>query len=175
MKQAAPVSRRQQVVDKQKAYLFPSIVTYYSEPLVVERGKGMFLYDVEGREYLDFFGGILTVVAGHCNDRITDALVEQARQLQHVSTLFPTEAQVELAETLARITPGRLEKSFFTNSGTEANETAILMAQAYTGRHEVVALLAAHQQAAQRAGAADGRAGRHAAGELGRRAIRQVG
>jgi 4-aminobutyrate aminotransferase-like enzyme len=80
------------------------------------------------------------VIAGHCNDAITDALVDQARRLQHVSTLFPTEAQVDLAEKLARITPGRLQKSFFTNSGTEANETAILMARAYTGRHEVVAL-----------------------------------
>jgi 4-aminobutyrate aminotransferase-like enzyme len=133
-------TRRQEILDKQKAYLFPSVITYYSEPLVLDRGKGLLLYDVDGREYLDFFGGILTVIAGHCNDTITDALVDQARRLQHVSTLFPTEAQVDLAETLARITPGRLQKSFFTNSGTEANETAILMARAYTGRHEVVAL-----------------------------------
>jgi len=133
-------TRRQEILDKQKTYLFPSVITYYSEPLVLDRGKGLLLYDVDGREYLDFFGGILTVIAGHCNDAITDALVEQARRLQHVSTLFPTEAQVDLAETLARITPGRLQKSFFTNSGTEANETAILMARAYTGRHEVVAL-----------------------------------
>ncbi|PYV08043.1 MAG: aspartate aminotransferase family protein, partial [Acidobacteria bacterium] len=140
MRDVARLSRRQEILEKQKTYLFPSIINYYSEPLVLERGKGLQLYDVDGREYLDFFGGILTVIAGHCNDRITDALVEQARRLQHVSTLFPTEAQVELAETLARITPGRLQKSFFTNSGTEANETAVLMARAYTGRHEVVAL-----------------------------------
>ncbi|HYK88899.1 MAG TPA: aspartate aminotransferase family protein, partial [Acidobacteriota bacterium] len=120
--------------------LFPSVITYYSEPLVLERGKDMHLYDVDGREYLDFFGGILTIIAGHCNDTVTEALVEQARKLQHASTLFPTIPQAELAEKLAGITPGRLQKSFFTNSGTEANETAILMARAYTGRHEVIAL-----------------------------------
>ncbi len=130
----------QQILEKQKDFLFPSIVTYYSEPLIVERGQGLHLYDLEGREYLDFFGGILTIIAGHCNDRITDALVEQARKLQHTSTLFITTPQVELAEKLAAITPGRLQKSFFTNSGTEANETALQVARAYTGRHEVIAL-----------------------------------
>lgn len=133
-------SLREEILAKQRKYLFPSVITYYSEPLVLERGKGLYLYDTEGREYLDFFGGILTVIAGHCNDRITDALVDQARKLQHVSTLFPTLPQVELAEKFAQITPGRLCKSFFTNSGTEANETAVLMARAYTGRHEVIAL-----------------------------------
>ena len=135
MKQA-----RRDLLEKQAHFLFPSIATYYSEPLVVERGKGLYLYDTEGREYLDFFGGILTVIAGHCNDRITDTLVEQARILQHTSTLFVTAPQVELAERLAAITPGRLQKSFFTNSGTEANETAIQIARTYTGRHEVMAL-----------------------------------
>jgi 4-aminobutyrate aminotransferase-like enzyme len=140
MKAVGTSSRKAEILAKQKEFLFPSILTYYSEPLVIERGKGLFLYDVEGREYLDFFGGILTVIAGHCNDRITDALVDQARTLQHVSTLFPNLPQVELAEKLAAIAPGRLRKSFFTNSGTEANETAILAARAYTGRHEVVAL-----------------------------------
>ena len=131
---------RQESLEKQKRFLFPAIATYYSEPLVLARGKGLHLYDTEGREYLDFFGGILTIIAGHCNDKITDALVEQARTLQHASTLFLTAPQLELAEKLASITPGRLQKSFFTNSGTEANEMAIQTARAYTGRHEVVAL-----------------------------------
>jgi 4-aminobutyrate aminotransferase-like enzyme len=140
MKELEKLSRREEVLERQKQYLFPSIITYYSDPLVLERGKDMHVYDTDGREYLDFFGGILTVIAGHCNDRITEALVDQARNLQHVSTLFVNIPQVELAEKLAKITPGRLQKSFFTNSGTEANETAILMARACTGRHEVIAL-----------------------------------
>jgi 4-aminobutyrate aminotransferase-like enzyme len=140
MKEVEKSSRREEILEKQRQYLFPSIITYYSEPLVLERGKDMHVYDTDGREYLDFFGGILTVIAGHCNDRITETMVYQIRKLQHVSTLFPTIPQVDLAEKLAKITPGRLQKSFFTNSGTEANETAILLARAYTGRHEVVAL-----------------------------------
>ncbi len=140
MKSRSRKGQQTEILDKQKQFLFPSVITYYTEPLVVERAKGMYVYDTEGREYLDFFGGILTIVAGHCNDRITEALIDQARTLQHVSTLFPTRPQVELAEKLAAITPGRLQKSFFTNSGTEANEMAILLARAYTGRHEVVAL-----------------------------------
>ena len=140
MKEETRPSPKAAVLEKQKRYLFPSIITYYTEPLVVDRGKGMHLYDIEGRQYLDFFGGILTVIAGHCNERITDAVVAQARKLQHASTLFPTAQQADLAEKLAAISPGRLQKSFFTNSGTEANETAIQMARAYTGRHEVVAL-----------------------------------
>ncbi len=140
MKEVDKSSRSGEILEKQKRYLFPSVITYYSRPLVLERGKDLYVYDTEGREYLDFFGGILTVIAGHCNDPITDALVDQARKLQHVSTLFPNAPQVDLAEKLAEITPGRLQKSFFTNSGTEANETAILMARAYTGRHEVIAL-----------------------------------
>jgi 4-aminobutyrate aminotransferase-like enzyme len=140
MREVDTVSRKGEILQKQQQYLFPSVITYYSEPLVLERGKDLHLWDVEGREYLDFFGGILTVIAGHCNDRITDALVEQARTLQHVSTLFPNIPQVDLAEKLAAITPGRIQKSFFTNSGTEANETAILIARAYTGRHEVIGL-----------------------------------
>jgi 4-aminobutyrate aminotransferase len=140
MKQLERVSRKQEILGKQREFLFPSVITYYTEPLVLERGKDLHLYDIEGREYLDFYGGILTVIAGHCNDAITGALIDQARTLQHVSTLFPTIPQVELAEKLAAITPGRLRKSFFTNSGTEANEMAILTARAYTGRHEVVAL-----------------------------------
>jgi 4-aminobutyrate aminotransferase len=134
------VRAQEEMLEKQKRFLFPAIATYYSEPLVIARGKGAYLYDIEGRQYLDFYGGILTVIAGHCNDKITDALVEQARTLQHTSTLFVTAPQLELAEKLASITPGRLQKSFFTNSGTEANETAIQIARAYTGRHEVVAL-----------------------------------
>jgi len=129
-----------EILEKQQRFLFPAIATYYSEPLVLVRGKGMHLYDAQGREYLDFFGGILTIIAGHCNDRITDALVDQARRLQHTSTLFVTAPQVELAEKLAGISPGRLQKCYFTNSGTEANETAIQIARSYTGRHEVVAL-----------------------------------
>ena len=87
-----------------------------------------------------FFGGILTVSVGHCNEKVTKAIDEQTHKVQHMSTLYANEPQVLLAEKLAQITPGRLEKSFFTNSGTEANETAVLLAQIHTQCQDVITL-----------------------------------
>lgn len=133
-------NRSQKVRDKAKEFVFPAAFTYYEEPLVVEEGKGATVKDADGREYLDFFGGILTVGLGHCHPEITRRTREQAEKIQHASTLYLTEPSVALAEKLAKITPGNLQKSFFTNSGSEANETAVLAARGYTGNHEVVAL-----------------------------------
>ena len=132
--------KKQEIIDKQKKYLFSCVATYYDEPLVVDHAKDNYVYDAEGKEFLDFFGGILTVSVGHCNDKVTKAIHDQTDRLQHISTLYANEPQVRLAEKLARITPGRLEKSFFTNSGTEANETAVLLAQIYTKCQDVITL-----------------------------------
>ena len=125
---------------KHREFLFPSVINYYAEPLVLVEGHGMRVKDAEGRKYLDFFGGILTVSVGHCHPRVSAAVKEQADRLGHVSTLYQTLPAVQLAETLARITPGDLKKSFFTASGTEADETAVMLAQVYTGRQELIAL-----------------------------------
>lgn len=132
--------KNKEILDKHKDYLFSWVANYYEEPLVVDHAKGMFVYDVEGREYLDFFGGILTISVGHCHEKVTKAIQEQTQKLQHISTLYPTEQLVRLAEKLAQITPGRLQKSFLTNSGTEANETAVLVAQLHTRCQDVMAL-----------------------------------
>ena len=129
-----------QTNQKHKEYLFPCVANYYKEPLVIERGEGCYLFGKNGQKYLDFFGGILTVSVGHCNPKITAKINEQTKKLQHTSTLYPTENIVNLAEKLAHITPGRLQKSFFTNSGTEADETAVFMAQHFSGKQEIVAL-----------------------------------
>lgn len=131
---------RQEVIEKHRKFLFSSVANYYEEPLVVDHAKGSLVYDSEGKEYLDFFGGIVTISVGHCNETVTRAIREQAGKLQHISTLYPNEPHVRLAEKLARITPGRLQKSFFTNSGTEANETAVLIAQLHTQCQDVIAL-----------------------------------
>ncbi len=131
---------REQIVAKQREYLLPSLGSHYQDPLPFVSGKGFRLSDAEGREYLDFFGGIVTVSVGHCDEEITERTIAQMRTLQHTSTLFPIEAQARLAERLAGITPGRLKKSFFVNSGSEADEKAIQLAQAHTGRKTVVAL-----------------------------------
>jgi 4-aminobutyrate aminotransferase-like enzyme len=124
----------------QREFLFPCVGTYYSDPLVLVKGKGMYVSDIEGREYLDFFGGILTVSVGHCNDEVNRAIIDQNQTLQHASTLYISVPQVELARKLAGLTPGALSKSFFTSSGTEANETAVLLARHATGNSEIIAL-----------------------------------
>lgn len=131
---------RTEIYEKHRKYLAPCVIPYYQEPLILERGKGKYLYDIDGKEYLDFFGGIVTISVGHCDEEITEKTCEQMRRLQHTSTLYSTLPVIQLAEKLAQITPGRLQKSFFTNSGTEAIETAVLIAQLYTGSHELIAL-----------------------------------
>jgi 4-aminobutyrate aminotransferase-like enzyme len=126
---------------KQKELLFPNVGTYYQEPLVLESGKGLTLRDVDGKEYLDFFAGILTVSVGHCHPRVTEAVIEQQKKLVHVSTLYPTVPQIELAEKLVQLRPMKEPaKVFFTNSGTEANETAVQLAKVATGRLDLIAL-----------------------------------
>jgi 4-aminobutyrate aminotransferase-like enzyme len=124
----------------QEEYLFPCVATYYEKPLVLVQGNGMHVTDAEGREYLDFFGGIVSVSVGHCDDAVTRAVVQQNQILQHVSTLYINAPQAKLAKKLAELTPGRLKKSFFTCSGTEANETAVLLARRATGRSDIIAL-----------------------------------
>ena len=108
------------------------MINYFQQPLVVDRGEMQHLWDLEGNKYLDFFGGILTVSVGHCNPKISSKVTAQVNRLQHTSTLYPNEHIVALAEKIAEITPGNLQQSFFTNSGTEANEAAILLARMST-------------------------------------------
>lgn len=132
---------KEEILLAQKEFLFPAVFHYYKEPLVIARAKDQYVWDADGRQYLDFFGGIVTVSVGHCNETVNRKVHEQIDRLEHVSTVFANEPQAELARKLASITPGgALRKSFFTNSGTEANETAILAARCYTGSTEIVAL-----------------------------------
>lgn len=130
---------KDEILLAQKEYLFPAVFTYYQQPLVIDHAKNQYVYDADGRQYLDFFGGIVTISVGHSNDVVNAKVHAQVDKLQHVSTVFATEPQVALAKKIASITPG-LTKSFFTNSGSEANETAILCARLYTGATEIIAL-----------------------------------
>jgi len=132
---------KEEILLAQKEFLFPSVFHYFKEPLVMTHAKDQYVWDIDGNQYLDFFGGIVTVSVGHCNDQVNAKAQAQFEKLQHVSTVFSTEPQVALAKRLAQITPGgALTKSFFTSSGTEANEMAILAARCYTGASEIVAL-----------------------------------
>jgi alanine-glyoxylate transaminase / (R)-3-amino-2-methylpropionate-pyruvate transaminase len=125
---------------KYKKYLFPSVATYYGEAVALESGRGCQVRDFDGKTYLDFFGGILTVGVGHANARVNGAAAAQMERLGHVSTVYPTLPLADLAEKLVTLAPGKLEKAFFCASGTEADETAVALAQAHTGRQEVIAL-----------------------------------
>jgi 4-aminobutyrate aminotransferase-like enzyme len=132
---------KQEIILANQRYLFPCVFHFFKDPLVVDRAKDQFVWDADGNQYLDFFGGIVTISVGHCNETVNRKVAAQMEKLQHVSTVFANEPQAALAERIAGLTPGgKLTKSFFTNSGTEANETAILAARCYTGAHEVVAL-----------------------------------
>ncbi|NJN94862.1 MAG: aspartate aminotransferase family protein [Anaerolineales bacterium] len=131
---------KQEILEKQKKYLWPNHILYYTEPMPLDHGDGMYVWDVEGNKYLDFFAGILTTSVGHNHPKVTQAVQEQAGKLLHSSTLYPNENHVKLAEKMAQITPGKLQTSYFTNSGTEADETAVMLAKCYTGYQEIIAL-----------------------------------
>ena len=128
------------LVSKQKEYLWPCATTYYKDPIALERGEGMHVWDTEGNRYLDCFGGVLTTSVGHARPEVVKAVSDQVAQIAHTSTLYINRPQAELAEKVAQITPGDLKKSYFTNSGTEADETAMVLARIYTGRTEIIAL-----------------------------------
>jgi 4-aminobutyrate aminotransferase-like enzyme len=131
---------KDEIVRKHKDYLFNCVATYYKDPLVLDHGKGQYLCDVDGKQYLDFLGGIVTISVGHANEKVTSKIKAQVDRLQHASTLFPSEPIVALAEKMAQIAPGKLQKSYFTNSGSEANEVAVLTARMHTGNYDVLAL-----------------------------------
>jgi 4-aminobutyrate aminotransferase len=127
-----------------REYLFPCAPPLYEDPLVLVEGRGTVVVDSEGREFLDFFSGILTSSIGHCHPDVVERVREQVGRLGHTSTLYITENPISTARRLSEIAPGRLSQSFFTNSGTEAVETAIMLACMYTGRSEVIALRRAY-------------------------------
>jgi 4-aminobutyrate aminotransferase-like enzyme len=133
-------TRSEEVVRKHKEFIWPAVANYYEKPLVADHASMQYLWDIEGKKYLDFFGGIVTIGVGHCNPKVTSKIKEQMDKLQHTSTLYPNEAIVALAEKLAQITPGKLQKSFLTSSGTEANEAAILLARMVGSSYDIVAL-----------------------------------
>lgn len=131
---------KSEILEKQANHLWSNHLLYYSDPLPLERGDGMYVWDTEGNKYLDFFAGILTTSVGHNNPTVNQKIKEQVDKLLHTSTLYPHEAHVSLAESLAEITPDGLDSFYFGATGTDADETAVLMAQIYTGNTEVIAL-----------------------------------
>ena len=134
------MSKTEQILAKQRQHLWPNHLLYYSDPLPLERGEGMYVWDVEGKKYLDFFAGILTTSVGHNNPTVNAHIQAQVGKLLHTSTLYPNKAHVDLAASLAEVTPEGLDTFYFGATGTDADETAVLMAQIKTGNTEVIAL-----------------------------------
>ncbi len=123
--------------ERAKRYFFASQQTYYEEPLTLVGGDGSRVRDDAGNEYLDAFAGICTNTLGYGDTEVAEAVAEQARQLIHVSTLYLTEPMLDLAEKVAEIAPEGMTKSFFSNSGSEANEVATLIARTSSPKKSV--------------------------------------
>lgn len=129
-----------EILERYQKVMFPAAAPYHETPIVVDHAKDQYIWDVDGKKYLDFFGGILTVSVGHCNEEITERTIQQLQTVQHTSTIYVNEIMVRLAEKVAELAPGRLQKCYFTSSGTEANETAVLAARMYTGNPIIITL-----------------------------------
>lgn len=132
-------SREEVLADRQR-YLSPGLITYYKNPIMIVDGHMQYLFDEKGRRYLDLFAGIVSVSCGHCHPKIARRVQEQVGRLQHTTTIYLNPNVTELGKKLAAKLPGELEVAYFTNSGSEANDLAILMARLFTGNRDVIAL-----------------------------------
>uniref|UniRef100_A0A8C1NDM9 Alanine--glyoxylate aminotransferase 2, mitochondrial n=1 Tax=Cyprinus carpio TaxID=7962 RepID=A0A8C1NDM9_CYPCA len=115
-------------------------VTYYKKPVFINQGYMQWLWDVDGRRYLDLFAGVATVSVGHCNPKVTETAEKQLRRLWHTTAIYVYPQMQEYAEKLASLLPDPLKVVYFTNSGSEANDLAVLMARLYTGNFDVITL-----------------------------------
>src|SRR5207248_5566161 len=140
-----------EVLALRKQYLSPGLVTYYQEPLLVVEGKMQYLWDETGKQYLDAFAGIVTVSVGHCHPYVVEKVRDQVGRLQHATTIYLHPTIGLLGKKLAEKMPAGsdLSVSYFTNSGSEANEIAILSAREYTGNNDVVSLRNAYHGGTQ--------------------------
>ena len=131
---------RDKILDMQEQYVMPCVEAWHD--ILFVKGRGSSLFDSEEKEYIDCFSGVAVINIGHCHPQVIKAVNEQLKKLTHLSTLYITEAMPKLAKRLAEITPMKNKniKSFFCNSGTEANEHAITLAKKATGKREVISL-----------------------------------
>ena len=130
----------QRLIDGKRQHLLPCLYHFYADPPVLVRGEMQYLFDDQGRRYTDFYSGVTVMNAGHCNPAIVGPAFDQARQLQHTTSIYLTEPMVELGRALAAALGHGLTRSFFVGSGTEANEGALLLARLHTHRRGFLAL-----------------------------------
>src|SRR4026207_1934886 len=130
----------EEVLRVRRQFLNPGLFLYYKRPLMIVEGKAQYVFDEHGRRYLDALGGIVTISVGHCHPDVVAAARRQTELLQHATTIYLHPNIAEYAEKLAAKMPGDLKVCYFVNSGSEANDLALLMARAYTGNYDVIAL-----------------------------------
>jgi len=131
---------RDEVLALRRQYVSPGLLTYYREPLLVVEGHMQYVFDERGRRYLDAFAGIVTISVGHCHPAVAEKVRAQIGRLQHTTTIYLHPAIGQLAARLAEKMPAGLDVTYFTNSGSEANELAVLSAREYTENTDVLAL-----------------------------------
>ncbi|MEM8924035.1 MAG: aspartate aminotransferase family protein [Actinomycetota bacterium] len=121
--------------------VLPSFLSpLHAEPISIDRGEGSYVWDVEGNRYLDWFGGVLTTMIGHSVPEVVAAVQEQAAKVLHTSTLYLSEPMIAFAEEVAAVSGIPDARVFFTTSGTEANDTALMLAVAHRGTNEILAM-----------------------------------
>lgn len=129
-----------EVLAQRKQFLNPGIFLYYKEPIMLVEGQMQYVWDDQGKRYLDGLGGIVTVSVGHCHPHVIAAGNKQSEIYQHSTTIYLHPNVGAFAEKLASKLPGELKVCYFVNSGSEANDLALMMARAYTGNYDVIAL-----------------------------------
>src|SRR5438874_13330629 len=129
-----------EVLRLRKQFLNPGIFLYYKNPIMLVEAKLQYVWDEHGKRYLDALGGIVTVSVGHCHPHVVDVARRQNETLQHSTTIYLHPNISDYAQKLASKMPGDLKVCYFVNSGSEANDLALLMARAYTGNYDVIAL-----------------------------------
>jgi alanine-glyoxylate transaminase/(R)-3-amino-2-methylpropionate-pyruvate transaminase len=130
----------EEILALRKAHVNPGIFHYYKKPVAIVEGKGQYLFDETGRRYLDGFGGIVTVSVGHCHPEVVAAANRQNETISHTTSIYLNPQLALYAKELADKMPGDLKVCYFVNSGSEANDLAMLMARAYTGNYDIIAL-----------------------------------
>jgi alanine-glyoxylate transaminase/(R)-3-amino-2-methylpropionate-pyruvate transaminase len=142
---------KQEVLALRQQYVTPGLVTYYKDPLLVVEGHMQYVWDEKGKQYLDAFAGIVTVSVGHCHPEIVERVRQQIGTLQHTTTIYLHPTIGQFAKKLAEHMPAEsgLSVTYFTNSGSEANELAILSSREFTGNHDVLSLRNAYHGGTQ--------------------------
>jgi taurine--2-oxoglutarate transaminase len=129
-----------EIIEKSKRYtLYDWQAQSKASPIAVDRAEGVYFWDVDGTRYLDFNSQLMGVNIGHGDKRVAEAIAHQAEKLPYISPFMAYETRARLGEKLASLWPGDLEKTFFTLGGAEANENAIRIAKAFTGRQKILA------------------------------------